>query len=102
MDCSVASTSCSIRTVYRARDLRASRLCVYPQRRLLRNRTEGLRTRQTPPPDAPNELAPQRSECGFRRRKKAALTHGAFSPLEGEAKCGHQPMALGSQVAMSG
>jgi len=44
------------------------------------------RIRQTPPPDAPNELAPYGSSCGARRSKQAALTRGASSsPLKGEA-----------------
>ena len=42
--------------------------------------------RQTPPPDAPNELAPYGSSCGARRSKQAVLTRGASpSPLKGEA-----------------
>ena len=44
-------------------------------------------SRQTPPPDAPNELAPQVADRSAHRRKSAALTRGASSsPLEGEGK----------------
>jgi protein ImuB len=43
--------------------------------------------RQTPPPDAPNELAPQVADRPVRQRKSAALTRGApSSPLEGEGQ----------------
>jgi protein ImuB len=45
----------------------------------------GPRPRSTPPPDAPNELAPQGASGFTGRRKQAALTRGASSsPLEGE------------------
>jgi hypothetical protein len=45
----------------------------------------GSRARQTPPPDAPNELAPHGSSYGTDRSKQAVLTRGASSsPLEGE------------------
>jgi error-prone DNA polymerase len=44
-------------------------------------------SQQTPPPDAPNELAPQVADRSAHRRKQAALTRGASSsPLEGEGK----------------
>ena len=47
----------------------------------------GDRPQQTPPPDAPNELAPQVADRSAHRRKSAALTRGApSSPLEGEGK----------------
>ena len=45
------------------------------------------RTRQTPPPDAPNELAPRGPTNLLHRSKETALTRGASSsPLEGEGR----------------
>src|SRR5581483_2081007 len=47
---------------------------------------DGPQSRETPPPDAPNELAPRGPARVDRRSKRAALTAGASSsPLQGEA-----------------
>jgi hypothetical protein len=53
----------------------------------------GWSTRQTPPPDAPNKLAPYGTIRGVDRSKQAVLTRGASSsPLQGEAVAfGAQP-----------